>query len=264
MISILTLKKLAGMLGIIFIVLLHTCQTAQHDVQSEGSADAELVLVQGGTFLMGASDESDDNPIHTVTIESFYMGTCEVTNARYFAFCQETGHSLPAFWGMKAFHSGPDFPDHPVVGVSPGDAEAYAEWAGMRLPTEAEWEHAARGGLQGMNYPLGNELDSILANISVNDVTRGTVPVGQYPANGYGLHDMAGNVWEWVSDMYQWDYYITGPADNPKGPEKGKFQGIRGGGWHSGPYCNRVYFRNALPTNWVDFAVGFRCARDSE
>lgn len=251
-------------MGLMITCLLLSCQSPQQDVQLDVQSDAELVLIPGGTFTMGVDGESDDNPAHTIAIDSFQISKFEITNTQYFRFCQGTGHTLPAFWGMDQFHSGPEFPTHPVVGVSSSDAKAYAEWAGMRLPTEAEWEYAARGGLTGMNYPHGNNLDSTLANFSIQGTTRGTVPVGQYPANGFGLHDIAGNVWEWVADRYQSNYYIMCPTENPKGPDTGRFRVIRGGGWHSGPYCNRVYFRNGLPPGWVDFAVGFRCARDVE
>ena len=124
---------------------------------------------------------------------------------------------------------------------------------------EAEWEYAALGGIEGKDFPNGDGLDSTLANFS----SSGTVPVGSYPTNGYGLCDMAGNVVEWVSDYYDGDYYENSPKKNPKGPDKGKFCVIRGGGWHSGKYCNRVVHRNALIKSWVDFNVGFRCARDA-
>ena len=89
------------------------------------------------------------------------------------------------------------------------------------------------------------------------------MPVGSYPANGYGLHDMAGNVTEWIADYFEEDYYTRSPARNPMGPEKGRFRGIRGGGWHTGPGCCRVYHRQALPSGWRDFNVGFRCAKDA-
>ena len=222
----------------------------------------ELVLVPGGEFLMGHDGDGDYSPIHEVYLDSFYMDKYEVTNAQYFKFCEETERKLPEFWGMAEFHSGPEYPDHPVVGVSWSDAQAYAEWAGKRLPTEAEWEYAARGGLVGTDYPNGPELDSTMANYTIKGTVKGTVPVGSYPPNGYGLHDMAGNVVEWVADFYDGDYYKISPNRNPPGPEKGKFRVIRGGGWHSGPYCNRVYFRNGLRGSWLDFNVGFRCARD--
>jgi len=224
--------------------------------------EAELVLIPAGEFMMGNEGEADHSPAHAVYIDSFYIDKYEVTNAQFLRYCEETGAQLPEFWGMDKFHSGPDFPNHPVVGVSWGEAHDYAEWAGQRLPTEAEWEYAARGGLTGMNYPFGNEIDSSLANHTIKGVTIGTVSVGSYPANGYGVHDMAGNVNEWVSDYYDSEYYQTSPPANPLGPDDGKFRVFRGGGWHSGPYCNRVYYRNALPANWRDFNVGFRCARD--
>ena len=179
-------------------------------------------------------------------------------NVQYQRFCEETGHRLPEFWGMAGFRCGPDFPNHPVVGVSWSDAVAYAAWRDQRLPTEAEWEYAARGGLVGKNYPNGDTLHPSDGNHNKSG-QGGPVAVGSYPPNGYGLHDMQGNVVEWVADFYAADYYASSPAANPQGPESGRFLVIRGGGWHSGPYCNRVYYRNALPPNWVDFNVGFRC-----
>lgn len=230
-------------------------------VERPQRSEAEMVLIPAGEFLMGADTEGDDSPIHAVYIDAFYMDKFEVTNGEYLAFCEDAGWRLPEFWGMEAFHSTSDFPDHPIVGVSWSDAKAYAEWAGRRLPTEAEWEYAARGGLDGMIYPDGDTLDPTLANHRRSGI-RGTVAVGSYPPNGFGLHDMAGNVVEWVADCYDADYYKISPPRNPRGPEKGKLRVIRGGGWHSGPSCNRVHYRNALPANWKDFAVGFRCARD--
>jgi formylglycine-generating enzyme required for sulfatase activity len=169
---------------------------------------------------------------------------------------------------MEEFRSGPDFPDHPVVGISWSDARKYAEWAGKRLPTEAEWEYAARGGLVGSDYPSGDRLEPTAANYwlwsELRSTGEGLMPVGSYPPTQYGLYDMAGNVAEWVTDAYDADYYERSPAKNPPGPEGEKFRVFRGGGWHSGPGCVRVYYRNALPSNWRDFNVGFRCAREVE
>jgi formylglycine-generating enzyme required for sulfatase activity len=226
--------------------------------EETSNATAGMVLVPGGEFVMGVEGEGDNSPEHRVYIDSFYLDACEVTNARYFEFCTATGRRLPEFWGMDVFHCGPAYPDHPVIGVSWRDALAYAEWAGKRLPTEAEWEYAARGGLTGRNFPTGDDLDSTMANFS----SKGTVPVGSFPPNGFGLHDMAGNVVEWIHDYYDESYYAESPYKNPKGPDEGKFCVIRGGGWHSGKYCNRVAHRNALIRGWVDFALGFRCAMD--
>jgi len=223
----------------------------------------ELVFIPAGEFLMGSDSEGDHSPVHRVQIDSFYMDKYEVTNAQYLRFCQETGYRLPRFWGMEAFRSGADYPDHPVVGVSWSDAVEYGAWCGKRLPTEAEWEYAARGGLVGMNYPNGDTLHPSDGNHAKSG-KGGPVAVGSYPANGYVLHDMQGNVVEWVWDYYAADYYSSSASANPRGPESGRFRVIRGGGWHSGPYCNRVYYRNALPPNWVDFNVGFRCAKNFE
>jgi formylglycine-generating enzyme required for sulfatase activity len=219
----------------------------------------EMALIPGGAFLMGGDVEDDHQPVHEVLVDSFYIDVHEVTNAQYFEFCTQTNRKLPEYWGMEEFRCGPDFPDHPVVGVGWKDATEYADWCGKRLPTEAEWEYAARGGLASQKYPNGDTIDTTLANYSVSE---GTVPVRTYPPNGYGLYDMAGNVNEWVFDFYDANYYAISPHDNPTGPEDGKFHVIRGGGWHSGAYCNRVYRRCALIAYWVDFNVGFRCAKD--
>ncbi len=246
-------------LGIWLIIGLFSCS-----VESEKPVDSssdESVLIPAGEFTMGVQGDTGDNPAHEVWIDSFYMDKHEVTNAQYFEFCQATGRTLPEFWDKQGFRSSLKFPNHPVVGVSWIDAKAYAEWRGKRLPTEAEWEYAARGGLKDRNYPNGDSLDPSLANFSQSK-KGGPVAVGSYSSNGFGLFDMTGNVVEWVADFYSQDYYLQNPKKNPKGPEKGKFRVIRGGGWHSGPFCNRVYFRNALPANWLDFNVGFRCAKD--
>ncbi len=222
-----------------------------------------LVVLPGGEFLMGSDLEGDHNPVHPVRLDPFAMDRYEVTNRQYVRFCEEVGHRRPEFWGMPGLRCGPDYPNHPVVGVSWSDAVAYAKWCGKRLPTEAEWEYAARGGLVGLNYPNGETLRPADGNYSRSGL-GGPVEVGSYPANGYGLYDMQGNVVEWVWDFYAADYYAKSPSVNPRGPDSGRFRVIRGGGWHSGPTCNRVYFRNALPPNWVDFNVGFRCVKDTE
>lgn len=226
-----------------------------------GGPAGEMVLIPTGEFLMGSDTEGDHAPAHRVRVDAFFLGIHEVTNGEYREFCEATGHRLPEFWGIEARRSGPDFPDHPVVGVSWQDAADYAAWRGMRLPTEAEWEYAARGGVEGMNFPSGDALSPPDANFAGSQIGS-PVEVGRYPANGFGLHDMSGNVFEWVADRYGADYYAESPSANPDGPETGKFRVIRGGGWHSGPYCNRTYYRNALPPQWVDFAVGFRVAKD--
>jgi sulfatase modifying factor 1 len=223
---------------------------------------SEMVLIPGGEFLMGSNTDGDHAPVHSVTLQDFYLDREEVTNAEYYEFCQATGHRLPEFWGIDARRSGPQFPDHPVVGVSWQDAADYAAWRGKRLPTEAEWEYAARGGQAELDYPLADTLSPSDANYGGS--IGNPLEVGSFAPNGFGLYDMSGNVFEWVADRYSAQYYSESPLADPLGPESGRFRVIRGGGWHSGPYCNRTYYRNALPPQWVDFAVGFRCARDAE
>ena len=224
--------------------------------------DIVFVRIPEGTFLMGGDTESDHQPIHEVTVSAFRLSKTPITNAQYAVFCEATDRVYPEFWGQERFRSGPGFPNHPAVGVSWQDASDFAEWMSSRLPTEAEWEYAARGGLEGEPYPFGSDIDPSEANYS-HPKTPGLLPVGQFPPNGFDLLDMCGNVVEWVVDRYASDYYACSPKENPQGPTIGKHRVIRGGGWHSGPYCNRVYYRNALPSNWVDFAVGFRIAKDA-
>jgi len=231
-------------------------------MSTERTIDIAYADIPAGTFLMGGDAEPDHQPIHEVAIQAFRLAIHPVTCAQYAAFCAAIEHRLPEFWGQERYHCGEKNPNHPVVGVSWQDACAFAEWADARLPTEAEWEHAARGGLSGKPYPFGDEIDPSKANHSRSE-TRGTVPVGSFQANGFGFYDMCGNVVEWCADCYDPAYYAQSQTDNPKGLDISKHRVIRGGGWHSGPYCCGVYFRNALPANWVDFAVGFRVARDA-
>ena len=221
-----------------------------------------MVLIPAGEFVMGVEGTGDHSPAHTVRLGSFHLDRYEVTNAEYQDFCEATGRDLPVFWGSDSLRSGPRYPDHPVVMVSRRDAQDYAAWHHKRLPTEAEWECAARGGVAGRMYVGGDELDPSQVNFTRSG-QRGPVPVGSYAPNGYGLHDMAGNVQEWVADRYAADYYRASPAVNPPGPETGRLGVIRGGGWYTGPGCMGVGYRIALPANWVDLNVGFRCARDA-
>ncbi|MFN8241410.1 MAG: formylglycine-generating enzyme family protein [Bacteroidales bacterium] len=220
-----------------------------------------MVLIPGGEFVMGKNspNPTDWQPEHPVKIDAFYMDAREVTNREYQEFCIKTGYPLPEFWGFARFKCGPDYPDHPVVGVTFSDALKYAEWRGKRLPTEAEWEYAARGGLPSGVFPWGNQIDSTLANYGRK--YKSTLKVGSLKPNGYGLYDMSGNVWEWTMDYYGDDYYKESAGSNPVGPATGRFKVIRGGSWHSGAMCNQVYYRNGLSPSWVDFAVGFRCVK---
>ena len=223
-----------------------------------------MVLIPGGSFFMGTNSNQPSIafPLHQVEVRSFYMDMYEVSNREYYDFCMATGHKLPEFWGMDIYKSGTGFPDFPVVGVSQFDASLYAEWAGKRLPTEAEWEYAARGGLENIDFPFGEKADHSRARYNDPEAEKGPVQTGSYDPNGYGLYDMAGNVWEWVTDWFDPEYYAESPEIDPKGPDTGTFRVIRGGGWHSGPGCITVHRRYALPQHWVDMAGGFRCVKD--
>ncbi len=223
----------------------------------------DMVLIPGGTFMMGKNSNpgADFSPSHAVEVDSFLMDKHEVTNAEYRAFCDATGYKFPEFWNMDIFRCGEKYPGYPVVGINWFDAQKYAEWAGKRLPTEAEWEYAARGGLVGKDYPTGDTLgrteDRKPSEIWVNRIVQSAM----FPPNAFGLYDMDGNVWEWTGDKYNEQYYSISPPKNPIGHATGSNRVIRGGSWHSGGMCKRVYFRKGLPPNWVDFAVGFRCAK---
>jgi iron(II)-dependent oxidoreductase len=220
-----------------------------------------MVLVPAGDFIMGknSSAPTDWQPEHKVKIDAFYMDKYEVTNKQYYDYCKATKAPLPSFWGMAEFKSGMDYPDYPVVGISYFEADKYARWAGKRLPTEAEWEYAARGGLINKNYPWGDEIDSTKVNYGRK--YKGILKVGSFKPNGFGLFDIVGNVWEWTSDNYSDNYYSASPDQNPKGPVNGRFKVIRGGSWHSGAMCIQSYYRNGLSPSWIDFGVGFRCVK---
>ncbi len=194
---------------------------ARQNLQNQivGNDRASMVLIHAGEFLMGATDGDDmgytrefqkEKPQHVVYLDAFYINIFQATNAQYKKFMEATGHRAPGQWNKPEFNA----PNNPVVGVGWYDAVAYAEGAGKRLPTEAEWENAARGGLVNARYPWGDKpLDGIQCNFkdrdtdtdilydeTINDGYRYTAPVGSYPPNGYGLYDMAGNVFEWCAD----------------------------------------------------------------
>jgi len=230
-------------------------------LKSQETPPSNMALIPSGEFLMGKNESNltDWKPEHKVYIDAFYMDKFEVTNQQYYEFCTKTNYPLPELWGMAQFKCGLEFPDHPVVGVSFSDAVRYAAWAGKRLPTEAEWEYAARGGLIGNNYPWGNHVDSTMVNYGKR--YKSTLKVGSFKPNGYGLFDIVGNVWEWTTDNYSDDYYSISPYQNPQGPPTGRFKVIRGGSWHSGGMCVQTYYRNGLSPSWIDFAIGFRCVK---
>ncbi|MFC1715641.1 formylglycine-generating enzyme family protein [Candidatus Poribacteria bacterium] len=223
------------------------------------ASDMGMVLIPAGEFDMGdAFNEGGANelPVHAVYLDDFYMDVYEVTNAQYKEFVDATGHPAPVNWSGGTYPAGKG--DHPVIFVSWFDAADYAAWAGKRLPTEAEWEKAARGGLVGKRYPWGDSISPADANYDLN--IGGTTPVGNYPPNGYGLYDVAGNVWEWCNDWYSGTYYGSSPYENPQGPGDTGVRVLRGGGWGNYAFNLRVADRHYFDPTDANVAVGFRCA----
>jgi formylglycine-generating enzyme required for sulfatase activity len=231
---------------------------------------AEMALIPLGNFEMGSEDGSaDETPIHTVFLDDFYMDVHEVTNALY-AQCVDEGVCEEA---NSSELREPDFATHPMVGVDWFEAVVFCEWRGGRLPTEAEWEKAARGGLAGAIYPRGDEIDGAIANFcdinctfshadeNFNDGYEETAPVGSFASNGYGLYDMAGNVWEWVAGWYESGYYGVSPLENPTGPETGDRKVLRGGSWFLNSGNLRSAFRIFSNPVFTGNSFGFRCAR---
>lgn len=216
----------------------------------------EMVFVPAGAFTMGSNDGfEDEQPVHEVYLDGYWIDKYEVNNEQFTLFMDEIGYETDAEQAGQSFVyvdgsweqvSGADWAhpkgptsginglsDHPVVHVSWNDAQDYCTWAGRRLPTEAEWEKAARG-TDGRIYPWGNEIPSVsLLNYDQNE--GGTTVVGSYPAGAspYGVMDMAGNVWEWTADWYDGNYYSVSPDKNPTGPSSGKDRVLRGGSWGS-------------------------------
>ncbi len=224
----------------------------------------DWVKIPAGAFQMGcvpADIECSDNekPRHAVTISKpFLMMITPVTVAQYRRFAQATGRAAAL---APTFAQGDD---HPVVDVIWDDAVAYCSWAGGRLPTEAEWEYAARGGKDGLKYPWGDSITHDNANFKGTggrDQWKYTSPVGSFEANGFGLFDMAGNVWEWCADPYGEKYYASSPSVDPQGPSSGSSRVLRGGSWDFDPKSLRASFRGwVLPWGGCD-SGGFRCVR---
>jgi formylglycine-generating enzyme len=211
-------------------------------------------LIPAGEFQMGSNDGNDDEkPVHTVYLDAFYMDIYEVTNAQYKKFMDATGYKAPKYWNEVRYNAS----NNPVVGVYWDDVVAYAKWAGKRLPTEAEWEKAARGGLV-----LVNTITHDTANYGGTggkDKWDLTSPVGSFAQNGYGLYDMMGNVWELCADWYDENYYASSPKSNPKGPASGSYHVLRGGGYYERSL--RIGIRDSIHPILEGSAVGFRCVQ---
>jgi len=225
--------------------------------------ELDYVWVPDGVFLMGgvpADDEAfgDEKPRRFVHVtKGYWMSRSPVTVAAYRRFADDTERPMPE---EPPFNEDWSKAAHPIVNVSWADAHDYCEWAGGRLPTEAEWEYAARGGRRDSIYPWGDEEpDDTRARFGSND---GTSPVESYPANGFGLYDMAGCTWEWTADWYGVNYYKSSPARDPMGPERGDSRVVRGGSWNYGPELLRCSFRFKLEPSFRYFGIGFRCVRE--
>ncbi len=259
-------------------------------------AEADMVLVPGGSFTMGSdAGEPAERPAHRVTVSAFWIDRFETTNAEFAAFVRSTGYVTdPERSGRGWVWDGqwrevrgagwrhPHDPGssiegldrHPAVQVSWHDARAYCLWKGQRLPTEAEWERAARGDGR-RTYPWGNapprEGRRYRASYGSDDCCRAddgdgyrfTAPVGSFPLgqSPFGVHDMAGNVWEWVEDWFDPAFYRRAPAVDPVNREPAEMKVLRGGGWGNDPWGLRATLRHANPPRFGLDMVGFRCAR---
>jgi formylglycine-generating enzyme required for sulfatase activity len=217
----------------------------------------EMVYISSGEFQMGSNNgDKDETPVHPVLVDGFYIDKYEVANRRFEKFVKESGYRATGSW-RKHFSAGKE--DFPVREVTWEDASAYAKWAGKRLPTEAEWERAARGS-SGFVFSLGNEYKTDLARTGVG-YKDGPVKVGNYPPNEFGLYDMTGNVLEWCEDWFDPDYYSKSPKQSPGGPEKGKMKVLRGGAWDDDAISSRATNRFSNKPDRSLYCYGFRCAR---
>lgn len=257
----------------------------------------KIVSIPSGTFSMGDSTGPDEQqPRHDVFLNQYGIAPYAVTNGEYKIFCEMTNRSYPPEGSENLPSQGYflNYPDYPVVGISWFDAVRYCNWlskekglaacydttnwtfdpskVGYHLPTEAQWERAARGNLTDMLYPWGNDspgnrcnyrdYDGELVSSMPNFLNgRGTVPVGQFSSNGLGLYDMAGNVWEWCNDWYRDNYYGQSPAENPYGPTSGDGRVVRGGAWSKSAYYIHCATREGRTPSTKNYETGFRIAR---
>lgn len=221
-----------------------------------------MLYVPAGTFSMGSETSSHERPIHAVNLSAYYMDKYEVTNAAY-KRCVEAGVCDPPKQSRSstrtAYYGNPEFDEFPVIYVDWNMAKTYCEWRGARLPTEAEWEKAARG-TDGRTYPWGEGISCDEANY--NNCVGDTTKVGSYlgGVSPYGLYDMAGNVWEWVNDWYDSSYYQTSPSSNPQGPTSGQYRVLRGGSWNNYGSSVRSVFRFGNDPSNPGHYLGFRCS----
>ncbi|MCB0283610.1 MAG: formylglycine-generating enzyme family protein [Calditrichaeota bacterium] len=247
--------------------------TAENSAQKTVHPEIEgMAFVPGGWFMMGSNKKKNEQPVHKVFIEGFYMDKTEVTVSEYRRFAEQTSRKMPAQpeW---------NFDSHPVVNVSWEDANAYASWIGKRLPTEAEWEYVARGGDNNYEYVFQNskQYGRNYENIAdesmrtynyhfpvVNGYDDGyvfTSPVGLFAPNKFNIHDLNGNVLEWCSDWYKDSYDLS---SDPSTPDKGNYKVIRGASWNRSGNYMRAAFRTFYNYKVRFDFVGFRCVKDAE
>ncbi len=234
-----------------------------HTAEQLGPA---LVVIPAGWFLMGFdSGQDNEKPVHRVCIDEFLLAPCQVTNAEYARFAKSAGSAPPPFWSDAHLNR----PDQPVVGVSWYEAIRYCEWLSgptgklFRLPTEAEWERAARGGRESALFPWGDTSPQLLPDYAARCAAywnTGPEPVGRAMANGFGVYNMCDNVHEWCSDWYSPNYYEVSPDRNPRGPESGQRRASRGGSWRHHIKMSRCAARSSIPPEFQYADYGLRVA----
>lgn len=249
-----------------------------------------FVAIPGGRFTMGSLDGAEDErPPRSVQVDAFHVSAHTITIDQYATFVRESGHPAPGLRDLPVMVTAQhelSFRElaapyvwrngepprergrHPATLVTHADAMAYCRWLSgrigqlVRLPTEAEWERAARGGLEQQRYPWGNDIDASRANFLPEPALkrhRGTRPVGSFPANAFNVYDMAGNVWQWVADWYGADAYRDGDDRNPRGPAQGAFRVLRGGSWVTHDIDQlRCAHRHKVPPDSYAYSIGFR------
>ena len=232
-------------------------------------AEPGMVFIPGGEFPRGRTHAlpddglkwdpvllQDERPVKRIKLDPFYLDAHEVTNREYAAFVKAAKHRAPYNWAKGELPTGKE--NFPVAAVDWFDASAYCQWSGKRLPTEAEWERAARGVAEGGKYNWGEREPT--KKDACFDTLAGPCEVAKLPANYFGLFDMAGNVWEWTADWYKDSYYKESADEDPQGPPGGKYRVLRGGSWDLRPRYARVSFRDWDRPAGPDGYVGFRCS----